>query len=95
MTSALPPAPPSPTDPGQQPPPPPPPGPAPHTQLRRSRTDKMIGGVAGGLAEYSGVEAQVELPDPSPGGQVLLACAQRDVDRLGTKNVVRIGTVHG
>ena len=34
-------------------------------------------------------------PDPAPGGQVLLACAQRDVDRLGTKNVVRIGTVHG
>jgi phage shock protein PspC (stress-responsive transcriptional regulator) len=27
------------------------------TQLRRSRTNKMIGGVSGGLAEYSGIDA--------------------------------------
>jgi len=26
-------------------------------QLRRSRTDKVAGGVAGGLAEYSGIDA--------------------------------------
>ena len=26
-------------------------------QLRRSRTDKMLGGVSGGLAEYSGIDA--------------------------------------
>ena len=37
-------------------PPPPPPGPPARTQLRRSGTDKMIGGVAGGLAEYSGID---------------------------------------
>ncbi|WP_222269157.1 PspC domain-containing protein [Modestobacter marinus] len=40
---------------------PPPPSPQqpwqPRTQLRRSRTDKVIGGVAGGLAEYTGVDA--------------------------------------
>src|SRR4051812_49863641 len=54
MTSAPPPATPS-VDPAWDPPPPPP-GPPAHAQLRRSRTDKMIGGVAGGLAEYSGID---------------------------------------
>jgi phage shock protein PspC (stress-responsive transcriptional regulator) len=52
MTSAPPPAPPSVEPPGWQPPPPPP---APR-QLRRSRTDKILGGVNGGLAEYSGID---------------------------------------
>jgi phage shock protein PspC (stress-responsive transcriptional regulator) len=59
MTSALPPSAPPPTaelPPGSWPPPPPP-GPAPRPPLRRSRTDKVIGGVAGGLAEYTGVDA--------------------------------------
>jgi phage shock protein PspC (stress-responsive transcriptional regulator) len=38
--------------------PPPPPGPPPaRTQLRRSRSDKILGGVNGGLAEYSGIDA--------------------------------------
>ncbi|MGY1825558.1 PspC domain-containing protein [Blastococcus sp. SYSU DS0541] len=50
MTSAPPPAPPA-----VEPPPwSPPPDRAP---LRRSRSDKVIGGVSGGLAEYSGVDA--------------------------------------
>ena len=44
-------------------------------------------------ADYSGVEAQVELPPATPGGQVLLACAPENVDRLGTKGLQRIGTV--
>jgi phage shock protein PspC (stress-responsive transcriptional regulator) len=59
MTSALPPSTPPPAaepPPGWWPPPPPT-GPAPRPQLRRSRTDKVIGGVAGGLAEYTGVDA--------------------------------------
>jgi phage shock protein PspC (stress-responsive transcriptional regulator) len=58
MTSAPPPAPPTLDPPAWQPPPPPPPpsGPPYGPQLRRSRTDKMIGGVSGGLAEYSGVD---------------------------------------
>jgi phage shock protein PspC (stress-responsive transcriptional regulator) len=34
----------------------PPPGPAVRPSLRRSRSDKVAGGVAGGLAEYSGVD---------------------------------------
>lgn len=58
MTSALPPSAPPPT--AEQPPgswPPPPPGPVDRPPLRRSRTDKVIGGVAGGLAEYTGVDA--------------------------------------
>jgi phage shock protein PspC (stress-responsive transcriptional regulator) len=55
MTSALPPAPPG-TLPPYDPPPPPPPGPPVRGQLRRSRTDKVIGGVAGGLARYSGID---------------------------------------
>src|ERR687893_154184 len=37
-------------------PPPPPAGPPVRPQLRRSRTDKVIGGVSGGLAEYSGID---------------------------------------
>ena len=57
MTSALPPAAPPPTadpPPGYWPPPPPPPA---RPQLRRSRSDRVIGGVAGGLADYTGVDA--------------------------------------
>jgi phage shock protein PspC (stress-responsive transcriptional regulator) len=38
-------------------PPPPPPGPPARPQLRRSRTDKILGGVSGGLADYSGIDA--------------------------------------
>jgi phage shock protein PspC (stress-responsive transcriptional regulator) len=38
-------------------PPPPPPFPPVRPQLRRSRTDKILGGVSGGLAEYSGIDA--------------------------------------
>ena len=62
MTTAPPPAPPPPLPPPVdpppwQPPPPPPPPSPPRTQLRRSRTDKVIGGVSGGLAEYSGIDA--------------------------------------
>ena len=55
MTSAPPPAPPVDPPPAWQPPPPPA-GPPARTQLRRSRTDKILGGVNGGLAEYSGID---------------------------------------
>jgi phosphoribosylformylglycinamidine synthase II len=44
-------------------------------------------------ADYSGVEAQVELPPAAPGGQVLLACAPENVERLGRKGLQRLGTV--
>jgi phosphoribosylformylglycinamidine synthase subunit PurL len=44
-------------------------------------------------AEHSGVAAQVDLPEAAPGGQVLLACAPENVDRLGHKGLQRIGTV--
>lgn len=58
MTSAPPPAPPSADPPAYAPPPPPPPpGPPVRPQLRRSSTDKVIGGVNGGLAEYTGIDA--------------------------------------
>jgi phage shock protein PspC (stress-responsive transcriptional regulator) len=60
MTSAPPPAPPPPLPPPMEPPswPPPPHGPWPvRPQLRRSRTDKILGGVNGGLADYSGIDA--------------------------------------
>jgi phage shock protein PspC (stress-responsive transcriptional regulator) len=61
MTSAPPPAAPPPVPPSLDPPawepPPPPPGPPVRPQLRRSRTDKILGGVSGGLAEYSGIDA--------------------------------------
>ena len=54
MTSAPPPAPPSADPPAAYTPPP---GPPVRPPLRRSRTDKVIGGVSGGLAEYSGIDA--------------------------------------
>ena len=38
-------------------PPPPPPGPPARPPLRRSAGDKVIGGVSGGLAEYTGIDA--------------------------------------
>ena len=57
MTSAPPPSAPPPVTDQPWGPPPPPAGPAPRPQLRRSRSDKVIGGVAGGLAEYTGVDA--------------------------------------
>jgi phage shock protein PspC (stress-responsive transcriptional regulator) len=60
MTTAPPPAAPPPSPPPPDPPawqPPPPPGPPARPQLRRSRTDKVLGGVSGGLAEYSGIDA--------------------------------------
>jgi phage shock protein PspC (stress-responsive transcriptional regulator) len=59
MTSA--PPPPAPPPLADQPPsswpPPPPTGPTGRPALRRSRSDKVIGGVAGGLAEYTGIDA--------------------------------------
>ena len=54
MTSAPPPAPPSADPPAAAYPPPP--GLPVRPPLRRSRSDKVIGGVAGGLAEYSGID---------------------------------------
>src|SRR3954453_17119735 len=78
MTSAPPPATPPPSlDPPAWEPPPPPPGPPAPPQRRRSRTDKMIGGVAGGLAEYSGIDPLlwrvgfVALPFPRGPGLLL------------------------
>ena len=55
--AAPPPSPPPPLDPPVWQPPPPPPSPPARPQLRRSRTDKILGGVSGGLAEYSGIDA--------------------------------------
>jgi hypothetical protein len=43
--------------------------------------------------EYSGLEADVDVPATGPGGQVLLACAPEDVTRLGTKGLEQIGSV--
>jgi phage shock protein PspC (stress-responsive transcriptional regulator) len=57
MTSATPPPPPAPPlEPPAWQPPQPPPSPPARPQLRRSRDDKVIGGVSGGLAEYSGID---------------------------------------
>jgi phosphoribosylformylglycinamidine synthase len=44
-------------------------------------------------AEHSGVAAHVDVPETAPGGQILLACAPENVERLGSKGVRRIGTV--
>jgi phosphoribosylformylglycinamidine (FGAM) synthase-like enzyme len=43
--------------------------------------------------EYSGLAADVELPARPPGGEIVLACAPEDVERLGAKGLQRIGVV--
>ena len=43
--------------------------------------------------EYSGLAADVDVPEPAAGGQIVLACALDDVERLGTKGLQRIGVV--
>ncbi len=58
--------------------------------------DVSDGGLEQALAEaaaYSVLEADVELPEPVAGGQMVLACAPDDVERLGTKGIQRIGVV--
>jgi phosphoribosylformylglycinamidine synthase len=58
--------------------------------------DVSDGGIEQALreaVEHSGVEAAVELPPPAAGGQVVIACAPENVERLGSKGLQRIGTV--
>ena len=44
-------------------------------------------------AAYTRVGADVRLPRDARSGRVVLACAPDNVERLGKKNVVQIGTV--
>src|SRR5262249_59834767 len=44
-------------------------------------------------AAYTRVGADVHLPQDTRSGRVVLACAAENVERLGKKNVVQIGTV--
>jgi phosphoribosylformylglycinamidine synthase len=58
--------------------------------------DMSDGGLTEALREaeeYSGLGADVELPEAAPGGQIVLACAPEDVERLGAKGLQRIGVV--
>jgi phosphoribosylformylglycinamidine synthase len=58
--------------------------------------DVSYGGLERALAEaaeYSGIAADVDLPEPARGGQMLVACAPEYVDRLGTRGLLQIGTV--
>jgi phosphoribosylformylglycinamidine synthase len=58
--------------------------------------DVSVGGLEQAVreaAEHSRLEAEVELPEDVPGGQVVLACAPADVDRLGSKGLQRLGVV--
>jgi phosphoribosylformylglycinamidine synthase len=60
--------------------------------------DVSDGGLQIALAEaalWSGVGAELELPDESDSGLVILACAREDLDGLGTKGLRRIGVVGG
>ncbi|HEY6067334.1 MAG TPA: phosphoribosylformylglycinamidine synthase subunit PurL [Gaiellaceae bacterium] len=46
-------------------------------------------------AEHSGRRAALTLPaEPGSGGRILLACAPENVERLGTKGLLQIGTVN-
>jgi phosphoribosylformylglycinamidine synthase subunit PurL len=57
--------------------------------------DVSDGGIAEAVreaAEHSGVDVRLDvLPELAPGGQVLLACAPDDVERLGKKGIQQIG----
>jgi phosphoribosylformylglycinamidine synthase subunit PurL len=66
---------------------------APVLSLAHDVSDGGIEQALSEAAEWSGVEAEVELPEPAAGGQVLLACAPDDVERLGRKGIRRIGRV--
>jgi phosphoribosylformylglycinamidine synthase II len=58
--------------------------------------DVSDGGIEQALREaeeYSGIGAKVALPTTARGGQVLLACAPENVERLGSKGLQRIGRV--
>jgi phosphoribosylformylglycinamidine synthase subunit PurL len=58
--------------------------------------DVSDGGIEQALREaeeHCGIGADVDLPPTAPGGQVLLACAPENVERLGRKGLQRIGTV--
>jgi phosphoribosylformylglycinamidine synthase subunit PurL len=58
--------------------------------------DVSDGGIEQALREaeeHSGIAAEVELPATAPGGQVLLACAPENVERLGSKGLQQIGRV--
>jgi phosphoribosylformylglycinamidine synthase len=60
--------------------------------------DVSDGGIEVALAEaalYSGIGAEITLPPPAPGGQVVLACAPNRVGRLGSKGLEQIGVVGG
>ena len=47
-----------------------------------------------GIPRPNIASADVQLPAAAgSGGQILLACAPEDVERLGTKGLERIGTV--
>jgi phosphoribosylformylglycinamidine synthase II len=66
---------------------------APVLSLAHDVSDGGIEQALSEAAEWSGVDAEVELPEPAAGGQVLLACAPDDVERLGRKGIRRIGRV--
>jgi phosphoribosylformylglycinamidine synthase II len=58
--------------------------------------DVSDGGLVEALREaeqYSGLGADLELPEPAAGGQIVLVCAPEDVERLGSKGLQRIGVV--
>src|SRR5204862_1397648 len=58
--------------------------------------DVSYGGLEAAIAEaaaHSGIAADVDLPEPAHGGQMLLACAPEYVERLGTRGLQQIGTV--
>ena len=58
--------------------------------------DVSDGGLEAALAEaaeYSGIAADVDLPEAPPGGQILVACAPENVERLGARGIQRIGIV--
>src|SRR5947199_1378796 len=66
---------------------------APVLTLTHDVSDGGLARAAREAADYTGPEAEVELPDAAAGGQVLLACAAADVDRLGSQGLQRIGVV--
>jgi phosphoribosylformylglycinamidine synthase len=66
---------------------------APFVSLAHDVSDEGIEVALKEAARYSRVDAEAHLPAESRAGRVLLACAPENVERLGKRNVVEIGTV--
>jgi phosphoribosylformylglycinamidine synthase II len=68
---------------------------APILSLAHDVGDQGLEATLAEAALWSGIGAEIELPDEREGGAAVVACPPEDVELLGTKGFARIGTVGG